>query len=162
MTETDIYYTFSTIAQTLAGAIALMGAFFLYRMQTLTVRIIADSKDVMQCYFYTNDSPQFEMLHREGKYLEIYELSGRLGKRENGHDPMYERKRLKQGLDLKLSLQIGFYISMLLTIGLITTSIVILGYGSKLVCQSVLLFRISVIWFLLCMASYINLIRKSV
>jgi hypothetical protein len=31
--DTALYYTFSTISQTLAGAIALLGAFVLYRFQ---------------------------------------------------------------------------------------------------------------------------------
>jgi len=33
--ENALYYTFSTIAQTLAGAIALLAAFALYRLQSL-------------------------------------------------------------------------------------------------------------------------------
>ena len=35
MMTNQLYYTFSTIAQTLAGAIALLAAFILYRLQTL-------------------------------------------------------------------------------------------------------------------------------
>ncbi len=31
--ETALYYTFSTIAQTLAGAFGILGAFVLYRLQ---------------------------------------------------------------------------------------------------------------------------------
>ena len=34
-----LYYTFSTIAQALAAAIALLGAFVLFRLQTLTAEI---------------------------------------------------------------------------------------------------------------------------
>src|SRR5882762_7665944 len=33
--ENTLYYTFSTIAQALAGAIALLGAFVLYRVQSI-------------------------------------------------------------------------------------------------------------------------------
>jgi len=37
--DTAIYYTFSTIAQTLAGGIALLGAFVLFRFQLFTGRM---------------------------------------------------------------------------------------------------------------------------
>src|SRR6266446_456701 len=41
-----VFYTFSTIAQTLAGAIALLGAFVLYRLQSLSSDIERDSHTV--------------------------------------------------------------------------------------------------------------------
>src|SRR5207237_4524377 len=44
------FYTFSTIAQTLAGAIALLGAFVLYRMESLRQAIEEDSRSVIHWY----------------------------------------------------------------------------------------------------------------
>jgi len=45
-----IFYTFSTMAQTLAGAIALLGAFVLYRLQSLRSDIEIDSGEIVQGY----------------------------------------------------------------------------------------------------------------
>jgi hypothetical protein len=37
--DTTLYYTFSTIAQSLAGAIAFLGAFVLFRLQSIAVQL---------------------------------------------------------------------------------------------------------------------------
>src|SRR5439155_13188719 len=41
-----LYYTFSTIAQTLAGAMALLAAFLLYRLQVLNRAIDSDAERI--------------------------------------------------------------------------------------------------------------------
>lgn len=41
-----LYYTFSTIAQTLAGAMALLAAFLLYRLQTLNQGMYEDAERI--------------------------------------------------------------------------------------------------------------------
>jgi hypothetical protein len=45
-----VFYTFSTISQTLAGAIALLGAFVLYRLQSLSSEIEKDARNLAQQY----------------------------------------------------------------------------------------------------------------
>jgi hypothetical protein len=44
--ESTIYYTFSTISQTLAGALGLLGAFVILRMSALN-RLIEDKMDLL-------------------------------------------------------------------------------------------------------------------
>src|SRR5512133_3680231 len=44
--ETAAYYTFSTVAQTLAGALGLLGAFVIIRTTTLGQLIRADAEDL--------------------------------------------------------------------------------------------------------------------
>lgn len=51
--ETTLYYTFSTISQTLAGAIALLAAFVLYRIQLLN----SEMDNVIEAtYSFLNES----------------------------------------------------------------------------------------------------------
>ena len=50
MLDNTIFYTFSTIAQTLAGAIALLGAFVLYRLQSLGSEIKTYGTSVAESY----------------------------------------------------------------------------------------------------------------
>ena len=82
MTNT-IFYTFSTIAQTLAGAIALLGAFVLYRLQSLRSDIEIDSGEIVQGYpaivHYVHAEHSSEVVimndwHRQGEYRKVLEF----------------------------------------------------------------------------------------
>src|SRR5882762_587970 len=53
--ENTLYYTFSTIAQTLAGAIALLGAFILYRLQKLNNGLDDHAKFIRKQYSEEED-----------------------------------------------------------------------------------------------------------
>ncbi|MDX6497014.1 MAG: hypothetical protein QOG23_274 [Blastocatellia bacterium] len=48
--DNAVYYTFSTIAQTLAGAIALLAAFGLYRFRILSTALETHAKDIREQY----------------------------------------------------------------------------------------------------------------
>ena len=81
MTNT-VFYTFSTIAQTLAGAIALLGAFVLYRLQALRSEIERPAEAFGNNYvagisegrvreINTAQADNLQNLRDEGQYLEI-------------------------------------------------------------------------------------------
>ena len=66
--ETALYYLFSTIAQTLAAALALIAAFTLYKMQILESKIKETSLLLINFY----KEPELELLHLTGKYEELF------------------------------------------------------------------------------------------
>lgn len=69
--ENALFYTFSTIAQTLGGAIALLGAFVLYRLQSISNELEDAGISAMQPYLPQHSEPLQKLLV-EGKYRELY------------------------------------------------------------------------------------------
>lgn len=71
--ETTLYYTFSTISQTLGGAIALLGAFVLYKLQTIYSEMDNEIEKVYK--FYNNGSNGAQMLyHHASKFNKLFFL----------------------------------------------------------------------------------------
>jgi hypothetical protein len=90
--ENALFYTFSTIAQTLAAAIALLGAFALYRLQSIgaSLRDLADS--VIQPYL-PNDTAL--KLSGEEKFAELDEYLRNTppANPQSANAPFYSGKR---------------------------------------------------------------------
>jgi len=145
-----VFYTFSTIAQTLAGAIALLGAFVLYRLQSLRSDIEKDSSD------------EVERAGRDENY--------KLHARYRHSDPRQQRqaaarkKRLNRNLSQKDSILKAFKKSLRLTVGMIFASMFALA-SADLIARSDILCGIVLIggllWFGICLYSYIVLIHKA-
>lgn len=55
MDATTLYYTFSTIAQTLAAAFAFVGAFVLFRLQNIEHQIEAHAEELLNRYYTDSD-----------------------------------------------------------------------------------------------------------
>ncbi len=72
--ESALYYTFSTIAQTLGGAIALLGAFVLYRLQSLNSAIAHHVTQEIFQHYGGETRLQLDVLHAGGKHRELLEL----------------------------------------------------------------------------------------
>src|SRR6478672_9742333 len=66
--ESTLYYTFSTIAQTLAGAIALLGAFILYRLQKLNNGLDDHAKFIRKQYSEEEDLVFLNSFIVKGEY----------------------------------------------------------------------------------------------
>ena len=63
--ENALFYTFSTIAQTLAAAIALLGAFVLFRLQTIGATLQELSILVIQPYLPDSEVSRPVVQHRK-------------------------------------------------------------------------------------------------
>lgn len=61
--ENTLYYTFSTIAQALAGAVALLGAFVLYKVQSID-RELHDAADSVFMSWQDDNNLQVECAQR--------------------------------------------------------------------------------------------------
>lgn len=70
--EDALYWTFSTIAQTLAGAIALMGAFVLFAVNRLKEKIGFYSKNVAQDH---SGKPHIWDHYMRGEHAEVLRLA---------------------------------------------------------------------------------------
>src|SRR5437879_6576691 len=96
----EIFYTFSTIAQALGGAIALLSAFVLFRLQSLNAEIddLAERLAIPLKYV-VGDEPSD--LYRRGKFRELVALSRKTAIPSGIHQAELERERLPTLLDRK-------------------------------------------------------------
>ncbi len=163
--ENALFYTFSTIPQILAGAIALLGAFILYRLQSLNTEVEEKSSTVLN--FYKNSlRSKLWNLHVKGRYKEIFDKT-KLIPPKNLNDSRYfelHHYRLGELLNSKKSLLVSFKFSLGLTVALITVSVIILSLTPKYsgrIYFILPIFSIGILWLLLCLISYAVLIKKA-
>jgi hypothetical protein len=168
MISNALFYTFSTIAQTLAGAIALLGAFVLYRLQSLRAQIDEDSESLSGVY----GSAGLELatveavraLHREGKYYEVLEFNSRIPIPANLYQADTEKSRLRLGLQRQKSVLRTFLVALVLTIGLIIGSVCALAAAPAILndpSMSIVILRVGIGWFVICVVVYGLLIRQA-
>jgi len=157
-----LYYTFSTIAQTLAGAMALLAAFLLYRLQVLNRAIDSDAERIssaLKPYHGRAD----EML-RSQEYVALLRAAEK-GYFPQGNPPVQqERERLTRLLHTKKSLMRRFKIALYLTAGLITFSIVALVATPQIMSSLALtytIFALGLLGFVACMLSYIAVLQSA-
>src|SRR5437763_1132352 len=127
MMETALYYTFSTIAQTLAAAIALLAAFLLYRLQTIAHAIDQHVNKLVQ-FFGGQERLDLDELDAQGKHDEFLAYS------RQHHTPAVVEHvriphlRLAALLTYRRAIFRTFYFSLWLTVGLVAGSVAVLVF----------------------------------
>ncbi len=164
--ENTFFYTFSTISQTLAGAIALLAGFVLYRLQLLNTDIgnlaerLAGWVDLI--IQHKSDELPGHALFLEGKYSQLLELANQATIPQGNYYPAKtERERLGALLSHKASFVRHFYISLYLTAGLIAVSIFALIKTPCLsaTCWASWVLAGAALWFAGCILSYVWLLH---
>src|SRR5437764_493330 len=156
-----LFYTFSTIAQTLAGAIALLGAFLLYRLQTLNSEVDSHSMTLRDTC-KEQGSPhagQAYLLHHEGKHRELIDLVKKLALPAE-INPAFPLEHLSAALTLRESLFRRFYWALWLTAGLIVASVIVLAVATviapdaeKCNAGTVVVLAVGILWLAACIMS---------
>lgn len=185
--EATLYYTFSTIAQTLAGAIALLGAFILYRLQKLNNGLDDHAKFIRKQYSEEEDLVFLNSFIVKGEYKKFLKYTranpivasepsgaarpdpsaaeGSAASTDDGQSYLIDvQAKMKELLALRKSLIRSFTVSLLLTVSLIAASVIALAVTPSLNARSD--FRqgsllLAIVWFLACLISYVSLLRKS-
>jgi hypothetical protein len=118
-TETALYYTFSTIAQALAAAIALLGAFTLYRLQLLAAAM-PEAAAILRTHTSANRA-EVDAAFIVADYTRVFELV-------RAADSRSQRTEIKAGLE-KFSRILGEKRAVIRTFqsALVASVIVILG-----------------------------------
>ena len=168
MVSNALFYTFSTIAQTLAGAIALLGAFVLYRLQSLRTQIDEDSERISSVYGSSGHDvatvDAVRSLHRQGKYREVLEFRSRAPIPGTVYQAEAEQMRLGLNLQRQKALLRTFVASLGLTIGLIAASVGALAATPGIIersCGPTVVFSVGIAWFVGCIVSYAVLIQQA-
>lgn len=158
-----LFYTFSTIAQTLAAAIALLAAFLLYRLQLL----FADINDNFNSICVTLESSHHDKVRNiryENDYNAILKLASETLYSQGNYKAEDERARLPVLLIKKKSILNYFWFALYLTTGLIIFSIFVLIVAPHVADSSCLLwvvFTLGFLWFVGCMVSYLLFLKKA-
>jgi hypothetical protein len=173
--ETTLYYTFSTIAQTLAGAIALLGAFILYRLQKLNNGLDDHAKFIRKQYSEEEDLVFLNSFIVKGeykkflKYTKVKPVSAFTDpapySTEDGQSYLTDvQAKMRELLALRKSFIRSFTVSLFLTVSLIASSVVALAITPSLNSRNNLRtgsLSLAIVWFLACLISYVSLLRKS-
>ncbi len=170
--ENALFYTFSTISQTLAGAISLLAGFVLFQLQTHNAelnrigeqlahwieRVRIDSPTQATSEIYAPN------LCIQGKYTELLVLAGQIEVTTLYHQASAVQGVLAQRLKEKSALIRRFIYSLLLTIGLVVCSVILLMVTPELAKKEYVQHLLAGIafWFLACIGSYGFILWKAV
>jgi hypothetical protein len=165
MMENIFFYTFSTIAQTLAGAIALLAGFVLYRLQLLNAEFIFLGERIEAAFSYLPHKQFKQIAHSkylliQGQYENLLAFAEMAEIPKDNYRAEAERETLRTRLIYKATFLRRFYIALYLTAGLITNSIFILINTPDIVkvhFASWILYG-SLGWFIMCILSYLWLL----
>ena len=164
--ENALYYTFSTIPQVLAAAIALLVAFVLYRLQTINKEIEVRSLDLQSVCIDQLNNDLWE-LHVNESYEKVFENSIKFQPTDQNNLRLFglHRTRLGRLLEFKKSLLSSFNFSLIITVSLIIASVVVLPFTPTLKtysCGSSIIFFFGILWFIVCLVCYANLAKKTI
>jgi hypothetical protein len=148
-----LYYTLSTIAQTLSGAFALMAAFVVFKLQFTTRQIADAARPVARASGLVRQ-------RREGKFQDVYEGSEKAILAVSNRKPYLAtlRRELGRSLTLKRTLLQRLWFStaftgvtLLYSVSLLslTDSVAPSGYAATVLVVAVVLFTICIVSYAL-------------
>ena len=132
--ENALFYTFSTIAQTLAAAIALLGAFALYRLQTIGVALHDLAVSAIQPYL-PNDTALKLCGEEDFSALEEYLRKTPPVNPDNANAPYYLGKRnaFAHHVATLMSIQCLLKWTLAITVFVIAGAVTVLAITPKLI-----------------------------
>lgn len=163
--DTALYYTFSTIAQTLAAAIALLAAFALYRLQGLLNTIEITSLELANG-FQGEDLLALLSTRLDGDFIEFERLMSEPPKYATSihAEPLVSRRRtfsaaLRQASSIRRWLNYSLAVSAAVILGAIIVltrvpTIAISPSGNLVLCGGIVGTGV-------CLIAYYGLIRKA-
>jgi hypothetical protein len=168
--ENSIYYTFSTIAQALGGAFALLSAFILYRFQSLNDSMLNASVGLKSIWNDPADAESYEILRRLSVWPQLNKAIDAQVAKRSAADPRYPPfeviaavTRLHAGESLHRFLTQVFWVSVILTFLVMSGSVAVIPYAHEISASrtlgSIHLLNIAgIVGFALCMLSYVVVI----
>src|SRR5580698_10445093 len=133
--ENSILYTFSTIAQALGGAFALLSAFVLFRFQSLDASMLNASVGLRCIWKSKADLESYDTLRGLSIWPSLNKaIEAQIARMIAAHEsPSFEvmatKTRLKAGESLHSFLTIIFWVAVSLTFVVMTGSVAIIPYA---------------------------------
>ena len=167
--ENSILYTFSTIAQALGGAFALLSAFVLFRFQSLDASMLNASVGLRSIWKTPADLATYDTLRGLSVWPSLNKaIDAQIARMTAAHeDPNFEvlatKTRLRAGQSLHRVLTLAFWLAVSLTFLVMTGSVAVIPYAHEIVetygLNSIHALNLAgVAAFALCMFSYMFVI----
>jgi hypothetical protein len=167
--ENSILYTFSTIAQALGGAFALLSAFVLFRFQSLDASMLNASLGLRSIWKTAGDLESYDALRGLSVWPSLNRaIDAQIARMITANEkPSFEvmaaKTRLRAGESLHFFLTWTFWLAVSLTFLVMTGSVGIIPYAHEIAetqnLQSIHLLNLAgVVAFALCMISYVFVI----
>jgi hypothetical protein len=168
--ETSILYTFTTIAQALGGAFALLSAFVLFRFQSLDASMLNASIGLRSIWKTPADLETYDTLRGLSVWPSLNKaIDAQIARMTAAHqEPSFEvmatKTRLRAGESLRFYLTWSFWLAVSLTFVVMTGSVAIIPYAHEIAEEQSLkvihtLNLAGVVAFALCMLSYLVVIN---
>ena|SRR2546422_1111821 len=158
-TSNTLYYTLSTVAQTLSGAFALMAAFVVFKLQFTSAQIADAAWPVAR-------AAKLVRLRREGRFQEVYDGSESAILAASSRKPYLAtlRRELGRSLTRNRTLLRRFWWSTALTGVTLVYSVILLSLTDSIVPLGVAgtVLGISVVLFTICLVSYTLVLAAAV
>ena len=167
--ETSILYTFSTIAQALGGAFALLSAFVLFRFQSLDASMLNASTGLRSIWKKPHDLECYDTLRGLAVWPSLNKaIDAQIARMTAANEtPSFEvmatKARLRAGQSLRGFLTWTFWLAVTITFLVMAGSVAIIPYAHE-IAQTYSIKYIhalnlgGVIAFALCMVSYMFVI----
>jgi hypothetical protein len=169
--ENSILYTFSTIAQALGGAFALLSTFVLYRFQSLSASMQNSSTSVRAIWTSPADVESFDILRGLSKWRLLNQaIDAQIARHpsalNHAFDVAVSVARLHAGERLERFLKWAFWLAVALTFLVMSASVAIIPYAHEIAeartARFVHMLTVSgVVAFSICLASYLLVIRAA-
>lgn len=166
--ENALLYTFSTVAQSLAAAIALLGAFVLYRLDILSAEIRRRSDMILDTTqiesLETRERERAKDANARGDFASVLEISS---VRITAPSPAveYSRRRLRALLQHERAVMRWFWISLVMSVGVISASVVLITWVPRLLLEGERVQEVfldgALVAFFVCLVSYGMLLRST-
>jgi hypothetical protein len=167
--ENSILYTFSTIAQALGGAFALLSAFVLFRFQSLDASMLNSSRGLRSIWKTPADLETYDTLRGLSVWPSLNKaIDAQIGRMAAANEkPTFEvmaaKTRLRAGESKHLFLTWTFWVAVSLTFLVMTGSVAVIPFAHEIAATHSLTFIYTlnfsgVAAFALCMLSYVVVI----
>jgi hypothetical protein len=136
--ENSILYTFSTIAQALGGAFALLSAFVLFRFQSLDASMLNASTGIRSIWRTPKDMETYDTLRGLSVWPSLNRaIDAQIARMTAAHEePSFEvlatKTRLRAGQSLHFFLTLAFWVAVSLTFLVMTASVAIIPYAHEI------------------------------
>ncbi len=158
-----VYYTFSTVAQTLAGAIALLAAFVLYRLQSVNQVLVRDGERV--AVPLAQLEPKANEMVELGKFQDLLDAANNADYPPGHGQAKIERARLAASLHTHTVLVEEFRFALYLTAATIVYAVAALVFAPIILRSSIVsgaVLAVGLLAFIWCIIRYVVVLRSSI
>jgi hypothetical protein len=166
--ENALLYTFSTIAQALGGAFALLAAFVLYRFQSLGPMMVHDSAEIRGCLSRGGgDLTLFDSMRLRGNWRGLVLVIDSIMETDEPGISSAEGElifRMKMSLELQILLEQLFRFGAFMTAATMAYSVAAIPFAHLIYAVSWLSWLMlvcGVAGFLACLHAYWNIIKAA-